>query len=67
MKKWVYYKDGNVAYFELDGLPKETQSIWKDETVEFELTSSEGYTESFRTSISELKEIIKAWDERNVD
>ena len=66
MKNWTFYKlPSDSAYFEMDYLTGDLQAIEKDGQVELSMQCCCGSTVTLWTSIDELKEIVKAWDERN--
>ena len=64
MKNWTYYKRSDEAYFDLDYLLGELQAIDTKGDVEVSTQCCCGSTVTIWTTIDELREIVKAWDER---
>ena len=66
MKKWEFFKlPSDSAYFELDSIKGELQAIETNGDIELSTDCCCGHTVTLWTTIDELKEIVKAWDERN--
>ena len=68
MKKWRYYKNSDLFYFDFDYLKDEVQEIDKDGNMEIIVGCPCDMSDAhLYTSISELKVIIKAWENRKGD
>jgi len=64
MNNWVYFKDFESAYFDLDRY-LDAGEIKSGGEIELTVECCCGFDTHIFTSIAELKAIIKAWDERN--
>ena len=65
MKKWRYYKNSDLFYFDFNDLKDEVQEIDKDGYMKIVVGYPCDTTDArLYTSISELKVIIKAWENR---